>query len=252
VTMSTPHEKNNAHADTRLSIVIPVRNEADSVRPLAVEVNRACAGLSCSWECIWVNDGSTDNSAEVIASLSMDGTAHRLVDLDGNFGQSAALAAGFAAARGDLVATLDGDGQNDPSDLPKMFAVLEAGGWDLVNGVRSKRQDSWVRKASSRIANGFRNRLNGESVTDVGCAIRVFKRECVMRIPVFKGMHRFLPTLIKLQGFKVTEVPVNHRPRERGQTKYGINNRLWVGIADTLAVVWMKRRLVWPCVKKRP
>jgi dolichol-phosphate mannosyltransferase len=119
----------------------------------------------------------------------------------------------------------------------------------LVNGVRAKRRDSWVRKFSSRVGNGFRNWLTGEHVTDVGCSMRVFCRECVLRVPVWRGMHRFLPTLVRLQGYPITEMPVNHRPRTKGVTKYGIGNRLWVGLADTLAVCWMQRRLVWPRVR---
>jgi len=232
-----------------ISIVIPVRDEAESVADLADEVTRVMAATDWSWECIWVNDGSRDGTAEVLRAVLRRCPNHRLVDLDGNFGQSAALAAGFAQARGSILATLDGDGQNDPADLPSLFRGLDDGGVDMVNGIRAKRRDSWVRRVSSRLANGFRNRLTGERVTDVGCAIRAFRRECVQRLPVFKGMHRFLPTLVRMQGYTITERSVRHRPRERGRTKYGINNRLWVGIADTVAVCWMQRRLVWPKVR---
>jgi hypothetical protein len=121
---------------------------------------------------------------------------------------------------------------------------------DVMNGVRAKRQDSWVRKLSSRIGNGFRNAVTREQVRDVGCSIRAFRRECAEGLVVFRGLHRYLPTLFRLRGFRIAEMPVNHRPRVRGKTKYGISNRLWVGLGDTLAVRWMQSRLVWPRVKR--
>jgi dolichol-phosphate mannosyltransferase len=232
-----------------LSIVIPVMNEAESIPFLASEVESAMSSGDVDWECLWVDDGSTDETGSVLAGLESSNPRHRALPLAHNFGQSAALAVGFSVARGKVLGTLDGDGQNDPADLLRLLEHMHKSSADMVNGIRAKRKDSIVRKLSSQIANRFRNSLTGESVTDVGCAIRVFKRECVEKIPVFKGMHRFFPTLVKMQGFSITEIPVNHRPRERGKTKYGINNRLWVGLADTFAVMWMKRRLVWPKLK---
>ena len=174
---------------------------------------------------------------------------HRLIDLDRNYGQSAALAVGFRRARCSIFGTLDGDGQNDLADFPKQLERLDRGDVDMVNGIRVTRRDSRLRRVSSKIGNGFRNLLTGVKITDVGCAIRVFRRECVEGLPVWKGMHRFLPTLAHLKGFRITEIPVNHRPRTTGLTKYGVGNRLWVGLADTIAVCWMKRRLVWPRVR---
>jgi glycosyltransferase involved in cell wall biosynthesis len=232
-----------------ISIVIPVKDEAECVADLADEVTRAMAATNWPWECLWINDGSRDGTADALRAVLRRCPNHRLVDLDGNFGQSAALAAGFAHAKGNVLATLDGDGQNDPADLPLLVRQLLDGGVDMVNGVRAKRRDSWVRRASSRVANGFRNWLTRERVTDVGCALRVFRHECVLRLPVFKGMHRFLPTLVRLQGYTITEIPVRHRPRTKGKTKYGVSNRLWVGLADTIAVCWMQHRLVWPKVR---
>ena len=161
-------------------------------------------------------------------------------------GQSRAIRSGVLAARAPVIGTLDGDGQNVPADLVKMLTVMDEQDVDMVNGIRAKRQDSKVRLWCSKLANGFRNNLTGESVTDVGCAIRVFKREHALRIPVFRGMHRFFPTLLRLEGARITEMPVQHRSREVGVTKYGINNRLWVGIADTFGLVWWKRRSVRP------
>ena len=148
---------------------------------------------------------------------------------------------------GDILATLDGDGQNDPADIPHLIEKLQKHDGDMVNGVRQKRYGPFVRKISSRIANNFRDWVTGDRVTDVGCSVRVFKLECVKRIPVFKGMHRFLPTLVRMQGYThIMESPVNHRPRVRGKTKYGIQNRLWVGLTDLAAVKWMQSRLVFP------
>ena len=234
----------------RFSVVIPVLNEEETVRDLAAEVSAALEPLAISWECIWVDDGSTDRTREVLAQIAAGTPNHRKVELARNYGQSAALAVGFREARGEIVGTLDGDGQNDPADFPALLERLEQGDADVVNGIRAKRRDNWIRRRCSRIANGFRNRLTRESVTDVGCAIRVFRRECAARLPVFKGMHRFLPTLFRMQGYRITEIPVNHRPREKGQSKYGINNRLWVGIVDTLAVRWMLHRFVYPRIRE--
>ena len=228
-----------------VSIVVPVMNEAESVADLAAEITAALETTPWRWECLWIDDGSTDDTVAVLRSLC-EGTPHRLVRLDRNYGQSAALAVGFRSARGRIIGTLDGDGQNDPADFPALLERLEAGPEDVVNGIRRNRRDSFIRKISSKLANGFRNFLTREHVTDVGCAIRVFYTECTRSLPVFKGMHRFLPTLFRMQGYRITEIPVNHRPRLRGKTKYGINNRLWVGLADTFAVCWMRHRLVYP------
>lgn len=235
--------------DLALSVVIPVYNEEESVGDLAREVDAALNDLDRPWECLWVDDGSTDGTLDVLRALcKAPSSRHRWISLSPNAGQSAALAAGFAAARAPVIATLDGDGQNDPKDIPNLLARLDTGDFDMVNGVRASRQDSFTRKCSSRIGNGFRNWLTRDNVTDVGCSLRVFRREFVLELPVFKGMHRFLPTLARMKGCRVTELPVHHRPRLRGQAKYGIGNRLWVGLGDTLAVCWMARRLVWPRV----
>ena len=231
-----------------LSVIVPVKNEEESIPELAREIGQALDGAAILWECLWINDGSTDNTPLIIDEL---GGSHRRIDHERSFGQSAALATGFRMARADLLATLDGDGQNDPADLPLLFRQFQANPLDMVNGWRQKRHDHWVRILSSRIANGYRNLLTGENIRDVGCAIRVFRRDAALKVPVFKGMHRFFPTLFRIAGYhRIAEMPVNHRSREKGVTKYGINNRLWVGLADTLAVVWMKYRLVFPETKR--
>lgn len=230
----------------KLSLVVPVFDEEDNVLVLAKEIDAALALIDYAWECVWVNDGSRDSTKEKLEELAKSHPRHSCVSLEANMGQSAALAAGIRKASGEVVATLDGDGQNDPNDIPKLLKRLEQGDVDMVNGVRQHRQDTLVRKLSSRIGNGFRNLVTREQVTDVGCSLRVFCRSFALEIPVFKGMHRFLPTLCRMRGCRVTELPVHHRPRLRGQAKYGIGNRLWVGLGDTLAVYWMQKRLVWP------
>ena len=233
-----------------LSIIIPVKDEGENIDLLGNEINMAIENVTLPWECIWIDDGSTDTTVGELKKLSACDARHRLVILARNFGQSAALSVGFQNATGDILVTLDGDGQNDPADIPRLIEKLQKHGADMVNGVRQKRHDSFIRKISSRIANNFRDWVTGDSVTDVGCSVRVFKRECVKGIPVFKGMHRFLPTLVRMQGYThIMESLVNHRPRVRGKTKYGIQNRLWVGLADLAAVKWMQSRLVFPEVQ---
>ncbi|MBU0518099.1 glycosyltransferase family 2 protein [bacterium] len=231
-------------AKPEVSIVIPVMNEEESVPELAQEIEAAFAATEYIWECLWIDDGSSDRTVELIKSLPSQ--HHRLFQHDRNYGQSAAFYTGFKHARGAIIGTLDGDLQNDPADLPKMIAKLNRGEVDIVNGIRSKRQDDWVRRFSSRIANGFRNWITNDSITDVGCSIRVFYKEFVEILPLWKGMHRFLPTLMRMNGGKIMELPVNHRQRQFGITKYGIGNRLWVGLMDTFGVRWLAGRGVRP------
>ncbi len=225
-----------------LSIVIPLYNEADNLEQLADELAAALAGQPHDYEVLFVDDGSTDRSAEVLARLAAADRRLRVLRLARNSGQSAAFAAGFRLARGELIATLDADLQNDPADLPRLLEALD--GCDVVCGVRRRRHDSWLRRVSSRIANAVRNRLTRESITDVGCSLRVMRARFTRDIPVFDGMHRFLPTLLRLAGARVRELPVGHRERLHGESKYGIHNRLWRGIADLLAVRWLQRRWI--------
>ena len=225
-----------------LSVVVPFYNERDNIEPLHAELVSALAGVNGGFELIYVDDGSRDGTREVIAKLAAQDARVRAQHFAANAGQTAALDAGFRAARGEVIATLDGDGQNDPADLPRLLAALA--GADVVNGVRTHRQDAWLRKLSSRIANAFRNWATGENVTDVGCSLRVMRVSFLKRVKLYRGMHRFLPTLLRLEGARVIELPVSHRPRRAGVSKYGIGNRLFVGLADVLAVRWMmKRRL---------
>lgn len=228
-----------------VSLVVPVKDEAENVLLLAAEIRAAMEPSPWSWECIWVDDGSTDGTLEALGRAAAGDSRHRVLSLERNYGQSAALAAGLSAARGRLLVTLDGDGQSDPADVPGMVALLLERGADVVNGWRARREDGAVRRISSRVGNRVRNWITGEHVRDVGCSLRVMRRDAVRHLFVFRGMHRFLPTLMRLNGLgRALEVPVHHRPRLRGKTKYGINNRLWVGIADLFGVWWLQRRAV--------
>ncbi len=232
--------ESDAGARPALSIVIPVFDEQDSVALLQREIVAAIEASGESAELIWVDDGSRDASQTRLIELAANDARVRVLALDANHGQSAALAAGFAAARGDWVVTLDADLQNDPADIPRLLAHRE--GVDCVNGVRIKRNDSLLRRVSSRIANLIRNWITGDADTDVGCSLRVMRRELLVGVRPFRGMHRFLPTLLRLEGARTVEVPVAHRPRRHGSSKYGLNNRLWAGLADLWAVRWMQRR----------
>lgn len=232
-----------------VSIIVPVMNEAENIEGLADEITRSMAKTEWTWECVWIDDWSIDETRRELRKIHADDHRHRYFLHAKNFGQSAALITGFKHSHGEIIVTIDGDGQNDPADIPNLIRILLDEGADMVNGWREKRRDSLTRKICSKIANGFRNHLTGESVRDVGCSSRAFKRECVDTIIPFKGMHRFFPTLVKLAGHeKILETSVNHRPRMAGKTKYGVNNRLWVGIIDVLAVRWMRGRLVFPTV----
>ena len=227
-----------------LSIVVPVYNEEGNVAALHAELTEVARGLGQPYEIVFVNDGSRDTTLDRLSAIAADDPNLRIVDLDGNFGEAAALSAGFAHARGHVVVTLDGDGQNDPHDIPGMLAHLDQ--WDAVTGWRTNRAagDSWVRRLSSRIANRIRNRLSDESIQDSGCTFRAFRRECLRDLVLYRGFHRFIPTLLKMRGFRVLEVPVNHRPRRFGQSKYGIGNRALRAFVDLLVVRWMKDRLL--------
>ena len=226
----------------RLSVVVPIHDEFESLEPLYREIFDCLGDVPGGVELLFVDDGSRDGGLELMRKIAAVDRRVRVLALDRCCGQSAALEVGFRAARGEITATLDGDLQNDPADIPRLMAHLDAA--DVVNGVRRDRHDSWVRKLSSRIGNGFRNRLTGESVTDVGCSLRVMRSAYLRDVKLYRGMHRFLPTLLRMQGARLTEVTVNHRPRRYGRSKYGIGNRLFTGIVDTLAVRWMQSRHV--------
>jgi glycosyltransferase involved in cell wall biosynthesis len=226
-----------------LSLVIPVHDEEENLETLHRELDAAVGGWPGGLEILFVDDGSRDASLCRLQAIAEKDSRVRVLALDAQHGQSTALEAGFRAARGELIATLDADLQNDPADLPRLLAALGEDA-DVVCGVRTGRCDSRVRQLSSRIANAFRNALTGERVQDVGCSLRVMRRVFLARLQLRRGLHRFLPTLLAMEGARVIERPVAHRPRRHGRSKYGVLDRLFVGIADVFGVRWMKRRQV--------
>jgi glycosyltransferase involved in cell wall biosynthesis len=229
---------------TVLSLVIPCYNEAGNLRELIKAIREAVDPLRLSYEVVITDDCSRDKSWEILKELAAGDPRIRVQRFAFNGGESAASWAGLKTARGKYLVTLDADLQNDPRDLPKFLEALEK--FDCVCGTRIETRgkgDNFVRIASSRIANWVRNSLSGEQISDAGCTYRAFKRECIDELKFFKGMHRFLPTLLKIEGFTVTEIPVTNNPRFAGQSHYGVWNRLFASFYDLLAVRWMKRRM---------
>lgn len=230
------------HAEVDVSLVVPIYNEAENIRPLYDEVAGVFAGSDAprSWELLFVDDGSTDASPQILRDLKAADPHVRVLHIAKNSGQSAAFAAGFGLVRGRAVVTLDGDMQNDPRDIPKLLESLAD--HDIVCGIRAKRRDDFVRRISSKIGNSCRRAFTGDAIVDTGCSLKAFRREILPRLPMFNGMHRFLATLGEYAGGRVHQIPVNHRERTRGVSKYGVWNRMWVTIGDLMAVYWMRRR----------
>lgn len=235
----------------RFSLVVPVYDEAGNVAALLDEVAEVLVPNG-PFEALLVDDGSTDGSRERMREWKAASRADwlRIVVLLRNRGQSAAVMAGVERARAPIVATLDGDMQNDPRDLPAMVAAVERGEADAVVGVRRRRQDSFVRRASSRIGNRVRNWITGDRVTDAACGVKAIRRSLFLQVPRFRGMHRFMATLVRQQGGRVVEVDVNHRPRAAGRAKYGIGNRALRGLRDCLGVRWLRDRALLAEVKE--
>jgi glycosyltransferase involved in cell wall biosynthesis len=227
----------------RLSVVVPVFNEEGSLRELAAELEPAVRAVAAgrTYEILYVDDGSSDGSAAILAELARANPRVAVWRLDRNHGLSSALHAGFNRARGELIATLDADLQNDPADLAKLVQAIE-GGADMACGWRRDRHDPFVKRASSKIANWWRNRKTGSSIHDVTCPLKVFRREVREVFYPFHGLHRFLPTLAAMAGHKVVEIPVNHRARRHGTSKYGVWNRVFRGMRDVRAIRWMQDR----------
>lgn len=226
----------------QLTVVIPVYNESGNLQPLLDEID-VVLRPRLRYEIIVVDDGSDDGTATELAALTASRRQLRALSHSMNRGQSAAIRSGVKAAFAPVVAVLDGDGQNDPSDIPALFAALMlSDGTTMAVGERRRRQDSLIRRASSRLANEVRSSLLGDGIEDTGCSLKVFYRDGFLDLPAFDHMHRFLPALAQQRGGKVRAVPVNHRPRLHGQSKYGIGNRLWPGIVDLLGVMWLDRR----------
>ena len=228
-----------------LSVVVPVRNEQDNVQSLIAEIRAALDGL-LAYEIVYVDDGSSDDTFQRLKSIQQDCPQLRIVRHAKSCGQSTAVRTGVQAARYDWIATLDGDGQNDPADIPKLLAAL-AEGVELVGGNRRQsRRDVWIKRISSVIANGVRSRMLNDSTPDTGCGLKLFSRVAFLDLPYFDHMHRFLPALIKRRGGKIVSVAVGHRVREHGKSNYGTIDRLLVGIVDLFGVAWLQRRAKLP------
>ena len=225
-----------------LSVVIPVFNEAENIRPLLEQLKFALHSVQGQIELLFVDDGSTDLTPALLKEAQEKDARIRIARFRRNLGQTAAMAAGFRLARGEAVVTIDGDLQNDPAEIPGLVDMLRE--WDVVCGIRVRRQDTRWKRISSRIANGFRNWATGDNIVDTGCTLKAYRRECLGRLELYQGMHRFLPTLLKMRGFRVTQVPVSHHPRLGGKTKYGTWGRLKKGLTDVWAVRWMKKNWI--------
>ncbi len=220
-----------------VSVIVPVYNEAESLPPLVAELTRALAPYP--HELIFVDDGSSDGSAACLAGVPRA----RVLVLERNTGQSAAMYAGLMAATGRVLVLLDADGQNDPADIPRLLAGID-GGADLVCGYRRRRKDTAFKRVQSRIANAVRRRFTGDGVRDTGCTLKAMRAGCREALVPFHGMHRFIPALVKGMGYRIMEVPVNHRPRQHGVSKYGFGNRAWRATVDMFGVRWLLSRQV--------
>jgi dolichol-phosphate mannosyltransferase len=232
----------NPSEPIEISVVVPVYNEEENLPVLVPKLSEVLKGLHKIYEVIFVDDGSSDGSGGVLREIAIRYPSIRILRFKANRGLSAALIAGMREARGDILVTLDSDLQNDPADIPELLGKLDH--YDMATGWRQEREDPWLKKISSRIANTVRNGLSGENIQDSACTLRAFKKECMKDIWVFNGMHRFLSTLVKMKGYRIIEVPVAHHPRKFGKSKYNIRNRMVRSFIDLLVVRWMKRRRI--------
>ena len=232
-----------------ISVVVPVYNEEGNLPVLIPALVEVLKNLGRSYEIIFVDDGSSDESRRILKEMASEHASLRILRFKENRGLSTALVAGMREARGEIIVTLDSDLQNDPADIPRLLECLDH--YDMATGWRQKREDKWLKKISSQIGNGVRNWVSGENIQDSACTLRAFKKECIQEIPVFNGMHRFLSTLVKMRGFGIIEVPVAHHPRRFGKSKYNIRNRIVRSFIDLLAVRWMKRRTIHYEIEER-
>ncbi|WP_069472048.1 glycosyltransferase family 2 protein [Candidatus Marithrix sp. Canyon 246] len=227
-----------------LSVLVPIYNEADNIRLLVGEIRAALDGL-IDYELIYVDDGSSDGSWQILQQSSQDFNQLRVIRHGSTYGQSIAILTGVKAALGTWIVTLDGDGQNDPADIPRLLAVLKQHpSIQMVAGIRLKRQDTWLKRISSRLANGIRCRLLHDDTIDTGCGLKLFSRQAFLTLPHFNHMHRFLAALFLRNGGGIVSITVNHRSRVHGQSKYGFFDRLMVGIVDLFGVMWLQRRAI--------
>jgi glycosyltransferase involved in cell wall biosynthesis len=232
-----------------ISVVVPVYNEEENLPVLIPQIAEVLGPLGKTYEMIFVDDGSQDHSRGLLKEMALQFPQIRVLGFKKNCGETAAGAAGIKEARGGIVITIDADLQNDPKDIPRMLDYLKE--YDMVTGWRQKREDSWVKRITSRIANRIRNSLSGEEIQDSGCTFRAYKRECLQEIKLYKGMHRFIPTLVKMEGYRVIEIPIAHHPRKFGVSKYTTWNRMWRAFVDLLAVKWMKSRHIQYEIEER-
>ena len=235
--------------DIYLSVVVPVYNEEENLPILIGQLYEVLKPMGKAFEMIFVDDGSIDGSRRILKEMIAQYPEIRILGFKKNCGETAAGAAGLKEAKGEIIFTIDADLQNDPQDIPAMLAYLKE--YDMVTGWRQKREDSWIKRNTSKIANKVRNRLSGETVRDSGCTFRAYKRQCLQNIKLYKGMHRFMPTLVKMEGFRVIEIPIAHRPRQFGVSKYTTWNRMWRAFVDLLAVKWMKSRHIHYEIEER-
>ncbi len=228
-----------------LSVLVPIYNEADNISLLIAEIREALDGL-IDYELIYVDDGSTDASWQILQQMSQDFNQLRIIRHRSTYGQSIAILTGVQAAAGTWIVTLDGDGQNDPADIPRLLAVLkeQPSSLHMIAGIRVKRQDNWLKRISSRFANGIRRRLLHDDTIDTGCGLKLFSRQAFLNLPHFNHMHRFLAALFLRNGGGIVSITVNHRSRVHGQSKYGFFDRLKVGIVDLFGVMWLQRRAI--------
>jgi glycosyltransferase involved in cell wall biosynthesis len=232
-----------------ISVVVPVYNEEENLPVLIPQIAEVLGPLGKTYEMIFVDDGSKDRSRRILKEMAAQYPQIRILGFKKNCGETAAGAAGIKEARGRIVITIDADLQNDPTDIPRMLNYLKE--YDMVTGWRQKREDSWVKRITSQIANRIRNSLSGEEIQDSGCTFRAYKKECLRDIKLYKGMHRFLPTLVKMEGYRVIEIPIAHHPRKFGVSKYTTWNRMWRAFVDLLAVKWMKSRHIHYEIEER-
>ena len=226
----------------KISVVIPLYNERECLHPLVKGITTVMNRLNEAYEVIFVDDASTDNSLQILQEIGKQSPFMRIVGLRKNSGQSAAFDAGFKLAQGDIIVTLDADLQYDPQDIPRLLERLDS--YDVVCGWRKTRKDPWLKIISTKTANFIRNKLCAEDIKDTGCSLKAFKKEFLVNLKMYKGMHRFLPTLFKMQGARVIEIEVKHLPRKFGRSKYNIRNRLFRSLLDLLMIVWMKKRIL--------
>ena len=232
-----------------ISIVVPVYNEEENLPILIRQLIEVLHPLGKTYEMIFVDDGSQDKSRQILKEIALRHPQIRILGFRYNCGETAAGTAGLKEARGKIVITIDADLQNDPRDIPTLLSYLSE--YDMVTGWRQKREDSWVKRMTSKIANRIRNKLSGESIQDSGCTYRAYKKECLQNLKLYKGMHRFMPTLVGMEGFRVIEVPIAHHPRQFGVSKYTTWNRMWRAFVDLLAVRWMKSRHIHYEIEER-